>query len=354
MFESSNTHHFWDTPHHFLKTHFSLESGFLSFLELQESPLASFQGCWTQWESFEISSIHHFWDTPQHFLKTHFCWESGFLSFLQLQKSLLVSRVIKNRCLEYCYTKLGRQTFFGQWPSSTRTEMTCIPLHKTWQMNLPWSMNPLVPEQRWLVYHYTKLGRQTFFGQWPSSTRTEMTCIPLHKTWQMNLPWPMDPPVPEQRWLTYNYTKLGRWTYFGQWTTPVPEQRWLAYHYTKLGRWTYFGWTQWQRFQSSSIHHFWDTPQHFLKTHFCLESSFLSFQELQKSLLVTFQGCWTQWQRFESTSIHCFWDTPQHFLKTCFSLESGLLSFLQLQKSLLVNRVIKNRCLEYCYTKLGR
>ena len=36
------------------------------------------------------------------------------------------------------------------------------------------------------------------------------------------------------------------------------------------------------------------------------------------------------------------------------SLESGFLSFLQLQKSLLVNRVIKNRCLEYCYTKLGR
>ena len=148
-----------------------------------------------------------------------------------------------------------------------------------------------------------------------------MTCIPLHKTLQMNLPWPMDPPVSEQRWLTFHYTKLGRWTYFGQWTTPVPEQRWLAYHYTKLGRWTYFGWTQWQRFQSSSIHHFWHTPQHFLKTHFCLESSFLSFLELQKSLLVTFQGCWIQWQRFESTSMHCFWDIAQHFLKTCFGLD---------------------------------
>ena len=118
---------------------------------------------------------------------------------------------------------------------------------------------------------------------------------------------------------------------------PVPDQRWLAYHYTKLGRWTYFGWTQWQRFESSSIHHFWDTPQHFFKTHFCLVSGFLLFLELQKSILVSFQGCWTQWQRFESSSIHCFWDTPQHFLKTHFCLENGLLSFLELQKPQIVS-----------------
>ena len=39
-------------------------------------------------------------------------------------------------------------------------------------------------------------------------------------------------------------------------------------------------------------------PQHFLKTHFCLESGFLSFLDLQKSLLVGFQGCWTQWWQF--------------------------------------------------------
>ena len=96
-------------------------------------------------------------------------------------------------------------------------------------------------------------------------------------------------------------------------------------------------WTQWQRFERSSMHHYWDTPHHFLKTHFCLESGFLAFLELQKSLLVTCQGCWTQWQRFESSSTHHFWDTPQHFLKTHFCLESDLLSFLELQKSLLVN-----------------
>ena len=61
---------------------------------------------------------------------------------------------------------------------------------------------------------------------------------------------------------------------------------------------------------------FWDTPQHFLITYFCLESGFLLFLELQKSLLVSLQGYWTQWQRFESSSIHHFWDTCQHFLKT--------------------------------------
>ena len=71
--ESSNTHHFWDIPHHFLKTHVCLESGFILFIELQKSLKVSFQGCWTQRLRFESSNIHHFWDTQQHFLKTHFC-----------------------------------------------------------------------------------------------------------------------------------------------------------------------------------------------------------------------------------------------------------------------------------------
>ena len=153
-----------------------------------------------------------------------------------------------------------------------------------------------------------------------------MTCIPLHKTWQMSLLWLMDP--------------------------LVSEQRWLAYHYPKCGRWTYFGWTQWQRFESSSTHHFWDTPQHFLKTHFCLESGFPSFLVPEKRWHAyhytqfgrwTYFG-WTQWQRFESSSTHHFWDTPQHFLKTHFCLESGFLSFV----------VPEQRWLAYHYSKLGR
>ena len=201
------------------------------------------------------------------------------------------------------------------------------------------------------VLHTTthNLADEPTLADGPPGNRAEMPCIPLHK--------------------------FGRWNYFGWtqwqrfesssthhfWDTPqhflkthfclesgfllflVPEQRWLTYHYTQLGRWTYFGWTQWQRFESSSTHHFWDTKQHFLKTHFCLESGFLSCLELQKSLLVSFQGCWTQWQRFESSSTHHFWDTCQHFLKTHFCLESGFLSFL----------IPEQRWLAYHYTNLA-
>ena len=108
-------------------------------------------------------------------------------------------------------------------------------------MNLLWPKDPLgyqsrddladepssangftpVPEQRRLACHYTKLGRWTYFGQWiPPSIRAEMPWMPVHKTWQMNLLWLMDPPVPRQRCLAYQYTKLGRWTYFG-WCTPL-------------------------------------------------------------------------------------------------------------------------------------
>ena len=93
-------------------------------------------------------------------------------------------------------------------------------------------------------------------------------------------------------------------------------------------------WTQWQRYESSSIHHFWDTCLHFLKTHFCLESVFLlSLVAPEISIRwVASQVLNTTWQRFESSSIHCFWDTPQHFLKTHFCFESSSFrSFLRYQ-----------------------
>ena len=149
--------------------------------------------------------------------------------------------VSEERWLAIHYTKLGRWIHVGRWtsqyqrrddlhtttqnladepmlaegPPSTRAEITCIPLHKTWWMNLHWLMDLPIPEEWWLAYHYTKLGRWTYVGWWtpqyqsrddlhtttqnladeptltngPSSTRAEMTCIPLHKTWQMNLLW---------------------------------------------------------------------------------------------------------------------------------------------------------------------
>ena len=180
---------------------------------------------------------------------------------------------------------------------STRIEVTSIPLHKTWQMNLLWLMDPPGTRAEMPCIPLHKFGRWTYFGwtQWQRfesssthhfwdtstafsqntsllrkwlsfipSTRIEMTCIPLHKTWQMNLLWLMDPPGTRA------------------------EMPCIPLH--KFGRWTYFGWTQWQRFESSSTHHFWDTPQHFLKTHLCIESGFLLCLELQKSLLVSFRG----------------------------------------------------------------
>ena len=152
-------------------------------------------------------------------------------------------------------------------PHSTRGEITCIPLQKSWQMNLHWLMDAPVPEKRWLAYHYTKPGRWTYFGQWTPSTRGEITCIPLHKTQQMNLHWPMDPQYQRRDDLHTTTENLADEPTLAdgclstrEEMTCIPlhktlqmnllwpvdplvlEQRWLAYHYTKLSRWTYIGW----------------------------------------------------------------------------------------------------------------
>ena len=124
--------------------------------------------------------------------------------------------VPEQKCLAYQYTQLGRWPYFGQfkfgrwtficqWTPHYQSRDACIPVHTTWQMTLLWLIDPPVPKQRCLAYQY----------------------IPVHKTWQMNLLWPMAPPLPEQRCLEYQYTILGRWTYFGQWTPKVTEQRCL-------------------------------------------------------------------------------------------------------------------------------
>ena len=163
--------------------------------------------------------------------------------------------VPEQRCLEYQYTKLGRWTYFGQLtPPSTRAEMPWIPVHETWQMNLLWPMYPpgTRAEMPWIPVHKTwqmnllwpmyppgtrsrdalntstqNVADEPTLANGPHSTRAEMPWIPVQKTWQINLLWPMDPPVPEQRCLEYQYTILSRWTYFGQWTPKVTEQRCL-------------------------------------------------------------------------------------------------------------------------------
>ena len=111
--------------------------------------------------------------------------------------------------------------------------------------------------------------------------------------------------------------------------TPVPEQIWLLHtSYTEIpgldeptsGMPEHNGkGLKALAFTISEIPHS-IFSKHIFQLRKCLSFMFL---ELQKSLLVTFQGQWTQWQRFESSSIYHFWDTPLHFLKTCFSLESG-------------------------------
>ena len=84
--------------------------------------------------------------------------------------------------------------------------------------------------------------------------------------------------------------------------------------------------------KSSSIHCFWDTLLHFLKTYFSWENGFLLFLELHQSLLVRFQGCKTQWQWFENSSSHCFWDTPKAFSQNTFLLRKWLSFIPRAQK----------------------
>ena len=113
-------------------------------------------------------------------------------------------------------------TLANRLPTSTRAEMTCIPLHKTWQMNLLWPMDSpgTRAEMTCIPLHLNLADEPTLANGPPTSTRADMTCIPLYKTWQMNLIWLMNiHPVPDQRWLAYQFTKLGRNIYVGQWTS---------------------------------------------------------------------------------------------------------------------------------------
>ena len=119
---------------------------------------------------------------------------------------------------------------------------------KTWQINLLLLMDSPVPEQRSLAYHYTKLGRWTYFGQW----NTHMPRYQIRDPSKTSTPNLADNPtlangpsqIQEQRWLAYHYTKLGRWAYVGQKTLPWnwEQMPWILLH--KTCRWTYFDrWT---------------------------------------------------------------------------------------------------------------
>ena len=125
---------------------------------------------------------------------------------------------------------------------SNREEMICITLHKTWQMTLLWPMDPPFPmgtreEKPWIPLHKT-WQTNLLWPMDPTGTKAVMTYIPPHKNWQMTLLWPMSPLlIPEQRCLEYCSTQnLADYPTLASGPHPpwVPEKRSLGYHYTKL------------------------------------------------------------------------------------------------------------------------
>ena len=96
------------------------------------------------------------WNTPKtpHMTITNFNYESSYLP------SVICNIVVK--------ADLGRWT-----PLGNRTEMPWIPVHQNWQTNLLWPMDPPWIEHRCLEYCYTKLGRWTYFGWWTPPVNQE-------------------------------------------------------------------------------------------------------------------------------------------------------------------------------------
>ena len=100
----------------------------------------------------------------------------------------------QHRCLEYHYTKLGRSTghMWQIYPLSIKDR--CLAYHYTklgrstghmWQIY--WQIYPPSIEHRYLAYCYTKLGRSTghMWQIYPPVNQGQMSCIPLHQTWQI-------------------------------------------------------------------------------------------------------------------------------------------------------------------------
>ena len=151
---------------------------------------------------------------------------------------------IKHRCLEYCYTKLGRSIYIEQ---CTYTHGRLTPHHLMVSLNIVTPNLADVPQSikhRCLQYNYTKLGRSIYIEQ---CTYTHGRLTPHHLSMvDLNIVTPNLADVPQSikhRCLEYHYTKLGRSIYIeqciythGRLTPPSLEHRCLEYCYTKLGR----------------------------------------------------------------------------------------------------------------------
>ena len=142
----------------------------------------------------------------------------------------------EQRCLEYQYTKIGRQTYFGWWThSESRIDAlnTATPLG-TWTYWIP-PVN-FNYEGSYLPGVKCNIGFKADLGRWTLREKSRDALNTSTPNWQTNLLWLMDPQWIKNRCLEYCYTKLGTWTYFGQWIPQWIENRCLEYCYTKLGR----------------------------------------------------------------------------------------------------------------------
>ena len=153
-----------------------------------------------------VTPLHTLLNTPETLHTWHitnFNYEGSYLPgvicniVLKADLGRWTPQGIKQRCPEYHYTKIGRQTYFAQWtpqwikgrclkyatpklvdgptlaggpPSESRIDAL-----NTTTPNFagePTLANrcPQWIENRCLEYHYTKLGRQNYFGQWTDFT----------------------------------------------------------------------------------------------------------------------------------------------------------------------------------------
>ena len=121
------------------------------------------------------------------------------MPWILLHQTWQIYPPIKQRCLEYCYTKLGRSTPLNQ------AQMPWIPLHHTWHIYPPQlsidALNTITPtladlppkiKHKCLEYHYTKLGRST-----PQSTKHR--CLEDHYT----KPGRSTPHLSIDHWMSY-------------------------------------------------------------------------------------------------------------------------------------------------------
>ena len=191
-----------------------------------------------------------------------FCktWHSLNLYFGQWTPPCYQSR---DASAKYQYTKIGRwiSTLATETPPcyQNRDASAKFGVHKTWQMNLLWQMVPFEVHQanRYLEYCYTKLGRWTFY--WPSDpcsghqcrdalakvgSSTQNMCSGIQVISALaNGGISGNQGITEIPLNTSTANTVFWWTYFGMMDPLVPWCMLDALHTstTKLGRWTYFG-----------------------------------------------------------------------------------------------------------------